>query len=114
MKCAFEEAANWAKGVGLDTGGGSTMARLLLCLYNGEAFPFDLSDFGRMDVEGRRLALAAIEQYARAGETAALRDIGSRLKPAMADYLELCDAALEARMAVRSRWRRERERAQED
>jgi hypothetical protein len=33
----------------LDTGGGGTCARLLLGLYNGERFPFDLTDLRRLD-----------------------------------------------------------------
>lgn len=32
-----------------DTGGGSTAARLLLGLYNGERFQFDLTDLRRLD-----------------------------------------------------------------
>lgn len=33
----------------LDTGGGGTCARLLLGLYNGDRFPFDLTDLRRLD-----------------------------------------------------------------
>lgn len=33
----------------LDTGGGGTCGRLLLGLYNGERFPFDLTDLRRLD-----------------------------------------------------------------
>lgn len=32
-----------------DTGGGSTLAKLLLGLYNGRRFPFDLTDLRRLD-----------------------------------------------------------------
>lgn len=39
-----------------DTGGGGTVARLLLGIYNGTRFPFDLTDLRRLD--GRNLAMA--------------------------------------------------------
>ncbi|MBV7454322.1 hypothetical protein KW843_07555 [Acidovorax sp. sif1233] len=39
-----------------DTGGGGTVARLLLGIYNGGRFPFDLTDLRRLD--GKNLAMA--------------------------------------------------------
>jgi hypothetical protein len=49
----------------LDTGGGSTAAKLLLGLYNGNRFPFDLIDLRRLDAVALDAAMTVIEMDAR-------------------------------------------------
>lgn len=44
----------------LDTGGGGVAARLLLGLYNGQRFPFDLTDLRRFDDGNVARALVVI------------------------------------------------------
>ncbi len=50
-----------------DTGGGSTCAKLLLGLYNGDRFPFDLTDLRRLD--DANLAAAITILYMDASHT---------------------------------------------
>lgn len=47
-----------------DTGGGSTLAKLLLGLYNGQRFPFDLTDLRRLDGSNLNAALQVIRMDA--------------------------------------------------
>ena len=47
-----------------DTGGGSTCAKLLLGLYNGERFPFDLTDLRRLDGRNLNHAMTVIRMDA--------------------------------------------------
>ena len=49
----------------LDTGGGSTCAKLLLGLYNGTRFPFDLTDLRRLDGPNFEAALTVLHMDAR-------------------------------------------------
>jgi hypothetical protein len=49
----------------LDTGGGGTCARLLLGLYNGGRFPFDLTDLRRLDGGLHRAAMIVINMDSR-------------------------------------------------
>jgi len=49
----------------LDTGGGGTCARLLLGLYNGERFPFDLTDLRRLDDGLHDAAITVIHMDSR-------------------------------------------------
>lgn len=49
----------------LDTGGGGTCARLLLGLYNGTRFPFDLTDLRRLDGGLQRAAMTVIDMDSR-------------------------------------------------
>jgi hypothetical protein len=49
----------------LDTGGGSTCGKLLLGLYNGNRFRFDLTDLRRLDGQRRAAAMVVIEMDAR-------------------------------------------------
>jgi hypothetical protein len=53
----------------LDTGGGSTCAKLLLGLYNGTRFPFDLTDLRRLDCERFDAAIVVIQMDARSTYT---------------------------------------------
>lgn len=56
----FETARkNW------DTGGGGTVARLLLGIYNGTRFPFDLTDLRRLDGKNLDMALTVLRMDAR-------------------------------------------------
>lgn len=48
----------------LDTGGGSTCAKLLLGLYNGNRFPFDLTDLRRLDGTLLQAAMTVIHMDA--------------------------------------------------
>lgn len=48
----------------LDTGGGSTCGKLLLGLYNGNRFPFDLTDLRRLDEKLRNAAMVVIHMDA--------------------------------------------------
>ncbi len=48
----------------LDTGGGSTCGRLLLGLYNGPRFPFDLTDLRRLDNANLAAALTVLHMDA--------------------------------------------------
>lgn len=48
-----------------DTGGGGTLARLLLGCYNGTRFPFDLTDLRRLDDENLHNALTVLRMDAR-------------------------------------------------
>lgn len=47
-----------------DTGGGSTMAKMLLSLYNGDRFPFDLTDLRRLDGGNLNVALQVMRMDA--------------------------------------------------
>lgn len=47
-----------------DTGGGSTCVKVLLGLYNGQRFPFDLTDLRRMDDRLLNAALHVIHMDA--------------------------------------------------
>jgi hypothetical protein len=49
----------------LDTGGGSRCAKVLLGLYNGTRFPFDLTDLRCLDGNLYQAALAVIDMDAR-------------------------------------------------
>ena len=49
----------------LDTGGGGTCARLLLGIYNGDRFPFDLTDLRRLDDRLHDAAMAVIHMDSR-------------------------------------------------
>jgi hypothetical protein len=49
----------------LDTGGGSRCAKVLLGLYNGNRFPFDLTDLRCLDGNLYSAALAVIDMDAR-------------------------------------------------
>lgn len=49
----------------LDTGGGSTCAKLLLGLYNGTRFPFDLTDLRRLDAALHDAAMTVIHMDSR-------------------------------------------------
>jgi len=49
----------------LDTGGGGTCARLLLGLYNGNRFPFDLTDLRRLDGGLHRAAMIMVDMDSR-------------------------------------------------
>jgi hypothetical protein len=49
----------------LDTGGGSTCAKVLLGLYNGQRFPFDLTDLRRLDDNLYQAARVVIDMDAR-------------------------------------------------
>ncbi len=48
-----------------DTGGGGTAARLLLGIYNGNRFPFDLTDLRRLDKNNLAMALTVLRMDAR-------------------------------------------------
>lgn len=48
-----------------DTGGGGTVARLLLGIYNGGRFPFDLTDLRRLDNNNLAMALTVLQMDAR-------------------------------------------------
>jgi len=48
----------------LDTGGGSTCSRLLLGIYNGNRFPFDLTDLRRLDNKHLAAALTVLHMDA--------------------------------------------------
>lgn len=48
-----------------DTGGGSTAAKLLLGLYNGDRFPFDLTNLRRLDDQMLTHALRVMEMDSR-------------------------------------------------
>jgi len=48
----------------LDTGGGSTCGKLLLGLYNGNRFPFDLTNLRRLDVGRLDAAMTVIQMDA--------------------------------------------------
>jgi hypothetical protein len=48
----------------LDTGGGSTCGKLLLGLYNGTRFPFDLTDLRRLDSDRMEAAMVVIRMDA--------------------------------------------------
>jgi hypothetical protein len=48
-----------------DTGGGRRCAKLLLGLYNGARFPFDLTDLRALDIERYRAARIVIDFDAR-------------------------------------------------
>nr|WP_296019041.1 hypothetical protein [uncultured Acidovorax sp.] len=48
-----------------DTGGGGTVARLLLGIYNGNRFPFDLTDLRRLDNTNLAMALTVLRMDAR-------------------------------------------------
>ncbi len=48
-----------------DTGGGGTVARLLLGIYNGMRFPFDLTDLRRLDDRNLKMALTVLLMDAR-------------------------------------------------
>ena len=48
-----------------DTGGGGTVARLLLGIYNGNRFPFDLTDLRRLDGKNLDMALTVLRMDAR-------------------------------------------------
>lgn len=57
--CLFDAAKRmW------DTGGGGTCARLLLGLYNGDRFPFDLTDLRRLDQGLMAAAMTVIQMDA--------------------------------------------------
>ena len=47
-----------------DTGGGGTVARLLLGIYNGNRFPFDLTDLRRLDGKNLSMALTVLQMDA--------------------------------------------------
>lgn len=49
----------------LDTGGGSRCAKLLLGLYNGSRFPFDLTDLRSLDTELFEAAMVVLRMDAR-------------------------------------------------
>ena len=49
----------------LDTSGGGTCGRLLLGLYNGDRFPFDLTDLRRLDDRLHNAAMAVIHMDSR-------------------------------------------------
>jgi hypothetical protein len=49
----------------LDTGGGSTCGKLLLGLYNGGRFPFDLTDLRRLDASRYAAARIVMDMDAR-------------------------------------------------
>lgn len=57
-----------------DTGGGSTCFRLLLGLYNGDRFKFDLTDLRRLDFGLHAAALAAM-----AGEVGSAQYVHDRI-----------------------------------
>lgn len=107
----YLQALRWIEYVGLDTGGGSRMAKLLLSLYNSEDYAFSAGEcLSYMDSEGTALALRCLAQYAAEGESAALRTVGETLYPRCKGLTELGLAARAARQEVRSRWEAERRR----
>lgn len=58
--CLLYETAKWM----LDTGGGSTCGKVLLGLYNGTRFPFDLTDLRRLDNARLEAAMVVIRMDA--------------------------------------------------
>jgi hypothetical protein len=49
----------------LDTGGGGTCGRLLLGIYNGRRFPFDLTDLRRLDDARHAAAMTVLHMDSR-------------------------------------------------
>lgn len=49
----------------LDTGGGGTCGRLLLGIYNGDRFPFDLTDLRRLDDRLHDAAMTVLHMDSR-------------------------------------------------
>lgn len=108
----YWQALKWIESVGLDAGGGSHMAKLVLSLYNAEFYAISAGDcLPHMDPTGKAIALRCLAEYAARGETAILRQVGKSLTSQYPDLKELCAAAQEARAQVRRRWADERRRA---
>lgn len=62
------DAVRWVFGIAkrdLNTSGGRVCARLLMGLYNGQRFPFDLTDLRLLDERCFRAAMVVLEMDAR-------------------------------------------------
>ncbi|UXF74609.1 hypothetical protein K7574_21180 (plasmid) [Stenotrophomonas maltophilia] len=86
------------------TGGASSLAKLMLSLWNSQC-AFAVSEcLGNLDHQNTRIALDAIEQYAREGESEELSKVYRQIHEAYPRYWELGAAATKAKSALRARW----------
>lgn len=106
----YIDALNWIQDRS-DTGGGVRLARLVLSLYNPDDFPISAGSCidGGIDDVGRKMAIAALLDYAQHGETEELRVVGRQLWDRYPGIREVCEAMVEAKRQIFRRWERERE-----
>lgn len=93
------------------TSGQMAMVKLILSLYSSRN-AFAMSDIlASLDSRYSAAALAMVAEYAKHGETEALRDAGRWCVANFPGLIELATAMAEARDQVHHRWEREREDA---
>ncbi|MCC8799100.1 hypothetical protein [Xanthomonas euvesicatoria] len=86
------------------TGAAGSLAKLMLSLWNSQC-AFAVSEcLGNLDRQNTRIALDAIEKYARDGETEELSKICRQIHETYPRYWELGAAATKAKSDLRARW----------
>lgn len=96
------------------TGGASSLAKLMLSLWNSQC-AFAISEcLGNLDRQNTRIALDAIEKYAREGESEELSEVCRQINAAYPRYWKLGAAATKAKSELRARWEVEDRDDEED
>ena len=96
------------------TGGASSLAKLMLSLWNSQC-AFAVSEcLGNLDRQNTRIALDAIEKYAREGESEELSEVCRQINAAYPRYWKLGAAATKAKSDLRARWEIEDRDDEED
>ncbi|HDS1082326.1 TPA: hypothetical protein QDZ62_000126 [Stenotrophomonas maltophilia] len=86
------------------TGGASSLAKLMLSLWNSQC-AFAVSEcLGNLDRQNTRIALEAIEKYTREGESEDLSDVCRQINAAYPRYWKLGAAATKAKSQLRAQW----------
>lgn len=91
------------------TSGQAALAKCILSLYN-EAHAFSIGEIlWPLDRKYTAVVLAMVNEYARNGETAELRQAGEYVYANFERLIELSNAMSDARCTVRQEWQRQQE-----
>lgn len=90
------------------TGSATSLAKLVLSLYNGRECPFSFAEcVGNLDGKNTDLALRMVTHYCEHGETQDLRWVGAKIVKEYPRLWELGWAAFLAKSALQEQWERE-------
>ncbi len=92
------------------TSGRNALAKCILSLYNSDFYWFSIGDIlAALDQHYTETVLAMVNEYARHGETAELRQAGEYCYQEFPGLVELSNAMSDARAEVRQEWERKRD-----
>jgi hypothetical protein len=109
----YQEALKWIQS-NPTTGGASSLAKLVLSLWNSECCFSYAECVGNLDANLTELTVRMIGQYAIHGETQDLVDVGNKVCELYPRLWELTQAMQDARGTIRKQWEEKRLAAADD